>query len=55
LELNFNLILVLILICASCGIKGLPNVPKDSRTPTVLDNYPDIKIKEDLKETDKKF
>jgi hypothetical protein len=54
LALNFSLYFFLILFGA-CGVKGDPQTPANSPTPSFVDNYPEIKLNdEDKKQVLKK-
>jgi len=36
-----------------CGVKGDPVPPESSSLPSLLNNYPDIKVEEALKDQEK--
>jgi len=47
--LNFKIIFLFFFITA-CGVKGNPKTPEQAITPSFLENYQDIKIKDNLDE-----
>jgi hypothetical protein len=44
--LNFNPLLILFVLICGCGVKGDPTPKKSELRPSILKNYPDIKINE---------
>jgi hypothetical protein len=42
------------MISASCGVKGDPKMPSSNSTPSILENYEDIKLKEKINENKQK-
>lgn len=53
--LNSKLTLfLLMMIVVGCGVKGDPKVPDNTPLPSLLENYPDIKVEKPLNETKKR-
>ncbi len=40
-----------LIVLTACGVKGDPVAPKNEPTPSILENYPDIKVNAPLDET----
>jgi len=52
--LNFNYLpFGLLLLFIGCGVKGDPVSPKEVITPSLIENYPDIDLKEPLNDNKK--
>lgn len=45
--------LLALMILLGCGVKGDPVPPENSTLPSLLNNYPDIKVEESLKDQEK--
>jgi hypothetical protein len=43
--------LIILLFLSSCGVKGFPVAPESQKLPSVLDNYPDVKLEKPLDES----
>jgi hypothetical protein len=44
--LSFSPLLILFVLISGCGVKGDPSVKNSEPRPSILKNYPEIKINE---------
>jgi hypothetical protein len=51
--LNFNIIILLLVLAIGCGVKGDPVSPKTPKLPSLMENYPDIETEKPIDELKK--